>query len=214
MHVITARHPITPRATVLPGMAMPSAVDEANHRVANHLQLLAALIAIEARGVSDPAGLAVLERTRQHIAAIGGVHRHLYVGGDGEIDLGDYLEELGEQMSRSCARHRSIVVDADTVPVTSPIASSIGMLATELITNACKHAYAPGEAGGIAIKLHRLPGGLYRFMVEDRGYGSRVGRGRMGLGSRLIEATVAKLGAIATWEDARPGTRFRMDVRF
>jgi len=35
-----------------------------------------------------------------------------------------------------------------------------------------------------------------------------------GLGSRLIDAMVAQLGAVSAWEQARPsGTRFRMDLR-
>ncbi|UYY58437.1 sensor histidine kinase [Sphingomonas sp. S2-65] len=214
MHATTAPHPAPPQATVLPGTMMPGAADEVNHRMANHLQLLAALIAVEARGVSDPEGLAALERTQQRIAAIGGVHRHLYAGGTGEVDMGDYLETLGEQLSLSCARHRRVLVDAETVPVTSATASLIGILATELVTNACKHAYAAGEAGGILIGLRRLPGGTCRFTVEDRGRGTRGHTGRTGLGTRLIDASVAKLGAVARWEDACPGTRFRMDVRF
>lgn len=214
MHGITAPHPVTPQATILPGAMMPGAADEANHRMANHLQLLAALVAVEARGVSDPRGLAALERTQQRIAAIGGVHRHLYAGGTEEVDLGDYLETLGEQLSRSCGHHRRVLVDAETVPVTGATASSIGILATELVTNACKHAYAAGEAGEIRVELRRRPGGMCRFTVEDRGHGTRTRTGRNGLGTRLIDATVAKLGAVARWEDARPGTRFRMDVRF
>lgn len=61
------------------------------------------------------------------------------------IEAGDYLEVLGEQLMGSCGSHRRIVVDADTVPAGGETASAIGILVSELVTNACKHAYAPGN---------------------------------------------------------------------
>jgi two-component sensor histidine kinase len=193
--------------------SLPTASDEVNHRVANQLQLIAALISTEERSITDPTTLDVLERTRQRIVAVGAVHRQLYARGQSEVDLGEYLEDLGDQLARSCGPHRQIVVDADTVPVGGEIATAFGILMTELVTNACKHAYAAGEAGAIHVRLRRLADGAYRFIVQDHGRGKSGGRGA-GLGSRLIDATMAKLGAVATWEDAMPGTRFRTDVRF
>ncbi len=213
MHMIMERETTSHEATSLTSR-MPSASDEVNHRVANQLQLIAALISAEARTIVDAGTLEVLERTRQRIVAAGAVHRQLYVGSRSEVDLGEYLEDLAKQLSRTCGPQRQVEIDADTVPVTADVATAFGILATELVTNACKHAYGAAEPGDIFVLLHRRPDGAYRFTVEDRGSGDgRPGR-QAGLGSRLIHATVAKLGATAVWEDARPGTRFRMDVRF
>jgi two-component sensor histidine kinase len=214
MHMMRGAQQMARGATVLPPAEIPSIADEVNHRVANHLQLIASLISAEARGVSDPETLAVLERTQLRIAAIGGVHRHLYAEGTADVDLGWYLEELGEQLSHSCPRHRRVLVDAETMPGGSAAASSLGILATELVTNACKHAYAAEAPGDVLVTLRRLSDGTRRFTVEDRGRGPVPGSAKPGLGSRLIEATVAKLGGTARWEDALPGTRFSMDVRF
>jgi two-component sensor histidine kinase len=213
MHMTMERKMTSHEATI-PTNRMPSASDEVNHRVANQLQLIAALISVEARTVVDAGTLGVLERTRQRIVAVGAVHRQLYVGSRSEVDLGEYLEDLGEQLSRTCGPQRLVGIDADTVPVTADVATAFGILATELITNACKHAYGVDEPGDIFVLLRRRPDGAYRFTVEDRGGGSRTPGRQAGLGSRLIHATVAKLDATAVWEDAKPGTRFRMDVRF
>lgn len=203
-----------PSIAILPPLSMPTAADEVNHRVANHLQLVAALIAAETRGVSDPETKAVLERTQQRIAAVGRVHRQLYLTGDADIDLGAYLEDLGEQLSLSCPAHRRIMVDAQSALVSGSTASAIGILATELVTNACKHAYAVDERGDILVGLCRLPDGSHRFIVEDRGRGNPGHTAGSGLGTRLIEATVAKLGACAAVECLFPGTRFCMNLRF
>lgn len=48
-------------------------------------------------------------------------------------------------------------------------------------------------------------------MVEDRGKGFGMPEAGSGIGSRLIKATVGRLGAAATWEHAQPGTRFVMN---
>jgi two-component sensor histidine kinase len=213
MHMTMEREMISHEATT-PASRMPSASDEVNHRVANQLQLIAALISAEARTVADAATLDVLERTRQRIVAVGAVHRQLYVGSRSEVDLGEYLEDLAEQLSRTCGPQRQVGIDAETVPVTADVATAFGILAAELVTNACKHAYEAEEPGDILVRLRRRPDGAYRFTVEDRGSGNGTPGRQAGLGSRLIHATVAKLGATSVWEDARPGTRFRMDVRF
>lgn len=197
----------------LPQPAPPTPQEEANHRIANHLQLISALISIEARSVSHPETRSVLERMEQRIVAIGGVHRQLCTSAGGEVDLGDYLETLGEQLMRSCGSGRSIVVDAETVPVDSATASAVGVVASELITNACKHAYAPDEPGSIFIALRRRNDARYRFVVEDRGCRVTGPKTGSGLGSRLIKATVARLGGTMKWENAQPGTRFVMDFR-
>lgn len=209
----TTANELTGREAATAVYSMPTASDEVNHRLANQLQLIAALISAEERSIADPITLGVLERTRQRIVAVGAVHRHLYIRGHSDVDLGEYLEELGYQLARSCGRQRQIVVNAETVPVSGEIATFIGILVTELVTNACKHAYAAAEAGAIHVCLGRLTDGAYRLIVQDHGHGRSVDRAA-GLGSRLIDATMGKLGAVATWEDAGPGTRFRTDVHF
>jgi two-component sensor histidine kinase len=213
MHMTMERERTSREATT-PASRIPSASDEVNHRVANQLQLIAALISAEARTIVDAGTLGVLERTRQRIVAVGAVHRQLYVGSRSEVDLGEYLDDLAEQLSRTCGPQRQIEIDADTVPVTADVATSFGILTTELITNACKHAYGADEPGDIVVRLRRRPDGAYQFTVEDRGSGDGTPGRQAGLGCRLIDATVAKLGATAVWEGAKPGTRFHMDVCF
>lgn len=207
-------HKAATSAWVLPPLAEPTAADDANHRVANSLQMIAALLAIEAHDVTDAKAAAALSRAQQRIEAIGAVHRHLYAGSAvNRIDLGDYLRTLGNQIGRSVPDHRRITVTAAAVPVDAAAASSLGMLMVELVTNACKYAYAARAPGHIAVSLRHLGQQDYRFMVEDHGIGSRDVRRVAGLGSRLIAALEARFGATAIWEDAAPGTRFYIDVR-
>lgn len=67
MHTTTFNSEHKHGAMVLPPLAAPTAMDEANHRVANSLQIVAALLTIEARDVVDPAAAAILGRMQQRI---------------------------------------------------------------------------------------------------------------------------------------------------
>jgi two-component sensor histidine kinase len=201
------------RLATLPLPGTPSAADETNHRVANNLQMLWALTAMEARSIADPAAIALLERTQQSIMAIAGVHRHLYsAAGSSMLDLGSYLVELGNGIALAWPDHRHLVVDATSVRVDASTASSIGVLTAELATNACKHAFEADMPGSVFVSLRRLGTGAYEFAVEDNGRGLGQKAAHAGLGHRVIDAAVANLGAFSTWSDAQPGTRFCMTI--
>ncbi|WP_066721544.1 sensor histidine kinase [Sphingomonas pituitosa] len=200
-------------ATLLPPLVAPSGADEANHRIANNLQLLSVLVEGEARGVADAAGRAALDRIRARLAAIAGIHRQLYaIDTSNRVDLGAYLRELCAEMGRSLPSHRPLLVSADRAEVRGETAAALGVLIAELVTNACKHAYPDTMPGAVIVALAALPGGALRLAVEDRGCGRSGLSGDSGLGTRLIDATVRRLQGSAVSEQAMPGTRFRLHL--
>lgn len=197
--------------TVLPGRHEPSPADEANHRIANSLQLLSAMVATEARTLADPAGLAALQGIGRRIAAMAGVHRLLCHGpARGTIDLGAYMADLIRGLTAMDSR--PVVLEAEPVTVAAEEAGAIGMILSELVNNAAKHAYAAHESGGVAVVLQRQGAGGYRIEVADRGRGLSRGVRGTGLGSELIRALTRKLGATFAYHDAQPGTRFVIEV--
>lgn len=205
-------------AAVLPPPPALSMADEMNHRIANNLQLLTTMISAEVRALRDPAAVAALERMRHRIGAIAGVHRHLYREQDAkDVDLGSYLDDLGVDLEASLGHAvggRRIRVHADAVTVSAQDASTIGILVSELVGNACKYAYSPELPGDVHVELHAMPFGGYRLKVEDRGCGKSTGAAPQGtgLGSRLVVLMASRLGAIHDWQDANPGTRFVLVV--
>lgn len=198
-------------ATLLPPLIAPSTADEANHRIANNLQLLSVLISGEARAIEDAAGRAALARTQARLNAIAGIHRHLHaIEASNKVELGAYLRELCAEMGRSLPPHRPLLVSADKAWVRGETAAALGMLVAELVTNACKHAYPSDVPGAVLASLAACPAGELRLTVEDRGCGRAGISDDTGLGGRLIEATVRRLQGSAAWEHAAPGTRFRL----
>lgn len=204
--------------TVLPPLPPRNVVDEINHRIANSLQLLSAMVVMEARAVADPAALAALDMTGRRIAAIASVHRQLYQTRLPEtVDLGAYLDDLGADLERACAHTaagRRVRVDATPVNVEAADATAIGIIVSELVTNACKYAYAPGQPGDVRIRLHAMPFGGYELAVEDRGRGLSAGphsRGT-GFGALLVEMMAARLGGRCEYHDGHPGARFVLSI--
>jgi len=205
-------------ATILPPLSQPNAIDEAHHRIANNLQMLSAWVSIEGRGISDPAARASFGKLQRRIGAIASIHRQLCgVRQTSQMDLGAYLCELGETLGTAAASDGGlrICVDAASVEVTATDATALGMIVSELVSNAGKYAYQPGERGLVEIVLRDLPGGGFRLEVFDSGAGMAAHRASSGtgMGSRLIASMAQRLGAVYRWDDNAPGTRFVLSTR-
>jgi len=185
---------------------------EANHRVANSLQLVTALLVSQTRGLIDPGARAAIDGAIGRISAIATVHRHLCDGaGGGLVEAAGYMRALArglEQGSGCGGAHRRIHVDVTEAFIPTKIASSLGIIVTELVLNACKHAYAADEAGDVWIRLLFDEAG-YWLEVEDHGcgMGSR-GETGSGTGSRIIEILVGQIEAQCLCLTGRQGTAF------
>jgi two-component sensor histidine kinase/CheY-like chemotaxis protein len=187
-------------------------LSEVNHRVANSLQLVSAMVGMQASALNDAGARAALEDTQRRIAAIAQVHRRLYTSDDVEqVDMREYLgalvEELGETWSAEGAR-RILSLAADPIRLPTDRAVSLGVIVTELVSNACKYAY-PARSGEVRIGLTLDGEGHFVLSVEDDGVGIIDGakpRGT-GLGTRLIRAMAHSLQTAVEYDPGHRGVR-------
>lgn len=184
---------------------------EVNHRVGNSLAMVAALVGLQSNAVEDPEAKRALAETQVRIQAIAGVHRHLYTSDDVRmVQLGDYLNSLIGELENSLqaeGRTASIRVDVEGFPMATEKVASLGVIVTELVTNALKYAYSDREPGEVRVQMARA-GDQVRLVVEDDGIGW-TGSGKAkgtGLGSRIVKAMAASLGASVAYGDG-PGTK-------
>ncbi len=95
-----------------------------------------------------------MEDAHQRVLSVAAVQQHLHVTGGGKpIDLPSYLTKLCETLAQSMiggSRLISLKVDADAGIAISRDAVSMGLIVTELVMNALKHAF-PGEKTDAAI---------------------------------------------------------------
>src|SRR5450830_1831841 len=129
-------------------------LEEMQHRVANSLQIIASILLIKARTVQSEETRLQLEDAHQRVLSVAAVQQHLHAAGrGGSIAIGNYLSKLCETLAQSMigdSRTISLKVDADAGTVLSHQAVSIGLIVTELVMNALKHAF-PNEKKDAAI---------------------------------------------------------------
>lgn len=193
---------------------------EVNHRVANSLSLVASLARLQAHAEPDERARNALQEIQARIAAIAGIHRRLYTSDDVrfvalDLYVGHLAEELTEALA-SEARPYAVTVDADPdLQVPTDAAVSLGVILTELVTNAFKYAYRPHARGDIRISLRTVAEGRLQLVVEDDGIGwtgTGVARGS-GLGSTIINAMASKLGTRVAYDPAHIGTRATIEFQ-
>jgi len=188
---------------------------ETNHRITNSLQLLSALLNTQIRQLKDPAAREVIDSAILSINAIAGVHRQLCHGKeDGIVELRGYLLQLTEGLQKSYSPDkvwRHVNLRAEEIIVSSAFATSMGIVITEVVLNASKHAYAVNEAGDIDIDLIFGVNSSFRMEIRDHGTGFETGQKRHGKGSQIIEAMSRRIGARHAYHSQPGGTCFVLE---
>jgi two-component sensor histidine kinase len=186
---------------------------EVNHRVANSLQLVSAMVRMQATALDDDNARLALEDTQRRITAIAQVHRRLYTSNDVEqVDMREYLgalvDELGETWSTPAAP-RTLRLAAEPIRLSTDRAVSLGVIVTELVSNACKYAY-PTNGGEVRVSLHGDGDAHFRLAVEDDGIGMKADAAPTGtgVGTKLIRAMAQSLQTIVEYDTgAQSGVR-------
>ncbi len=185
---------------------------EVNHRVANSLALVAALIRLQVSSSKNDDVKEALAETQARITAIAGMHRSLYTSDDvRQVEMDKYLGTLVREVQGTVNDEQgpNIKLDADPMSLASDRAVSVGMIVTELLTNALKYAYPAGSEGEVRVLLRRQGDGKAMLAVEDDGVGWKEGdvpKGT-GLGSRIVKSMASTLGSAIHYVPKPSGTR-------
>jgi two-component sensor histidine kinase len=189
---------------------------EVYHRVKNNLQVVDSLIALESLRITDPAARAAFADLRNRVIALGLVHQQLMLSDNLEtFSLATFLHDLAENVaaSFSCAeRGITVSVAVEPVVVNLDFAIPVGLLTTELLSNAIK------RTGTTSVTVHfdSLPDGEGCLVVEDDGTADIVAATdvtkRPGTGGRIILGLVGQLdGRMLIVE--QPGTRVEISMK-
>lgn len=196
-------------------------VREIHHRVKNNLQLVMSLLNLHARRIRDPRAEVAFAEARSRINALATLHRRLYESESlQEIDLKWFLEDLCAELRRgglSRGRTVELAVDSPNEVIGSETAVPLGLLVTEAITNAYKHAFNERAGGHILVEARRESPTSLVLSVRDDGTGLEAGSVASdgnGLGRSLIEAFVRQLrGELEIRSDEGTLVRVRFPVK-
>ena len=174
-------------------------LQEVQHRVANSLQIIASVLMQSARKVQSEEARGHLQDAHHRVTSIAAVQRHLAVSSLNDVALRPYFIQLCESLAVSIIPDPnvlSIEVTVDDSVVDANKSVSLGLIVTELVINALKHAF-PGHARGKIVVDYRSDGADWSLSVKDDGIGMPTGtrRAKAGLGTGIIEALTKHLGA-------------------
>lgn len=187
-------------------------LQELQHRVANSLQIIAAVLMRSARTVQSEESRAHLHDAHHRVMSIATMQKQLALSRQGEVELRSYFADLCRSIGASMiADHDqlSLTSTVDDSIVNADVSLSLGLIVTELVINGLKHAFpVEGRTGEIHVD-YLSEGAGWTLTVGDNGAGMPDDRAsaKPGLGTGIVEALSKQLHASVSVTDADPGTR-------
>ena len=186
-------------------------LQELHHRVANSLQIIASIMMQRVRRVQSEETRDQLRDAHHRVMSIATLQRQLASTASGDVALRPYLTELCASIAASMIADPDLLtlsVMVDDAVMTSDQSVSIGLIVTELVINALKHAFPDVAAtGAIHVDFRKLDK-YWTLVVSDNGVGmlSNPDDAKPGLGTGIVNALAAQLSASVTTTSADPGT--------
>lgn len=179
-------------------------LQDTNHRIGNSLATVSSLLGLQlARSRSDEVRSA-LEAAQGRVHAIASGHRRLRLGADLEnTDAAEFLDSVVDDLAASVPSDRAIRFHKEFVPMVIPArdATTLGIVVSELVTNAVKHAFPQDKGGNIWIRfIENETDGTAVLKVEDDGLGLAEAPAGNGLGAVIIKQLARQFGGAAEYE--------------
>ena len=169
---------------------------EVNHRAKNSLSIASSLLGLQGMRQKEGAVKALFEETQERLYAMSRVHDLLSKSESSQrVDVATYVTDLcnalksivddNERVRVEATMQEGILVNADT-------AVPLGIVLTELITNAVKYAFPPPRSGTVNVKANRHPSGRVDVVIRDDGVGMMHMR-EGSLGFDLVRSLVRQI---------------------
>ncbi len=185
-------------------------LQELQHRVANSLQIIASVLLQSAKRVESEETRTHLYDAHSRVMSVATVQKQMVQTRLGEVALRSYFDDLCRSIGASMIHDPeslSVIVDVDASAVASDVSISLGLIVTELVINALKHAY-PGHRPGKIVVSYASAGPEWTLSVSDDGVGMPAdsASAKPGLGTSIVEALANQLNARVQVAAAHPGT--------
>ena len=172
---------------------------EIHHRVKNNLQMVHAILDLQARDLKDPESVKLIEDSLNRINAISLIHQKLYQTENiRAVNMEEYLRELVDDLvyhfRKEVSKQIRIRYELEDLNLDIETALPIGLIVAELVTNSCKYAFADVETPEIELRLKVQEKQLV-LVVADNGTGKSGEQNGTNFGTKLIQTMSKKLKA-------------------
>ncbi|MEO7178565.1 MAG: histidine kinase dimerization/phosphoacceptor domain -containing protein [Allosphingosinicella sp.] len=185
-------------------------LQELQHRVANSLQIIASVLMQSARKSQSEELRDHLTNAHNRVMSVAELQRQLAVSSLGDVAMRPYLGQLCQSIGASMIAdhdHLSIAVKVDESSASPNGSVSIGLIVTELVINALKHAFPDQQHGEIKVGYDDSDTG-WKLTVADDGIGmpGNMADAKPGLGTTIVNALAKQLHATVHVDSSEVGT--------
>jgi PAS domain S-box-containing protein len=191
---------------------------EIHHRVKNNMQIILSLLRIQSRLVKEQEIREMFKQSQNRIRSMALIHEALYKSDDlANIDFSDYLSRMTTHLLslyREEIGQVRISQEAKDIFLNINKAIPCGLIISELISNALKHAFPDKRDGEVSIEMREDKKGKYTLVVKDNGVGFPAKmdfRAANTLGLQLVNDLVSQLNGRIDFS-RKEGTEFT--IRF
>lgn len=182
---------------------------EIHHRVKNNLAIVSSILMLQQDKIDDELYKQVYTEAINKIKSIALIHEKLYQNKSlAEIEFSEYIRSLSESVASSMRSDKPVRVDVDAQPMILDIISGIpcGLILSELLTNAFKHAFRDQETGRILVEFRPKGADGFVLRVSDDGQRpdvlERVDTSAS-VGMMIVRGLAEQLSATLTFESDR-----------
>lgn len=188
-------------------------LDEMEHRIANSLQIIASIILMKARTVESEETRLHLQDAHKRVVSVAAVQHQLHKSaGAGLVEMAPYLTRLCHSLTTAIigdTRAIGLQVLRAEGTATAREAESLGLIATELVMNALKHAFPDAATDCCITVAFDVDGTDWKLSVADNGIGRPDGlfaQPKTGLGTGIVKALAQQLDAVVETKVESGGT--------
>lgn len=195
---------------------LDTSLREIQHRVKNHLAMVVGMIRLQAKGGASDQFASLSRR----VEALQLLYEEVNSGGENtnkeHVSLGAYLSRVANAVAHLDGRRGVRVnIDADRRMAPFEPATRLGLIVSEVMTNALQHGFEGRDAGLVDVRFKELSDGVLRISVADDGIGIPAGSdwpNAGGLGARIVRELVQGLHAKLVVQRSLAGTAVTIDV--
>lgn len=181
---------------------------ELQHRVANNLQFIAAILHLAKKNLgAGSAGAYALDAARSRLELMSRVHRRLHDPASADLPLASYLEHLCRdliEIEADTSSHIELRAEAPPVNLDFELLMPLSLIVAELVTNSLKHAFVGRAEGSILIRLAVGKKSCTLTVADDgRGFPQRMREIKSGsLGQTILQSLVSQLQGTISFESS------------